>query len=72
MIIIQAVTMQAFIISTLESYQGDAHFKHLETSGMNMKFECSLNDPSSATLAKSIIKSTQQGALMYFQVNYYE
>lgn len=72
MVIIQAVTMKDFIVKTLENYQGEATFKHLETAGMNMKFECSLNDPSSAALAKSVIKSTKEGSMMYFQVSYHE
>ncbi|MGL5541516.1 MAG: hypothetical protein ACRDBX_07810 [Erysipelotrichaceae bacterium] len=70
MVIISSPSFKEYIIETLENYQGDVTFKHVETQGMNIKFSCSKEEESSAVLAKQIIKASEKGSVLYFQAKF--
>lgn len=72
MIIINSPSFKKEIIELLETNTEGATFKHLKTEGIKMYFESSDHTPESAKLAKQIIKSSPQGSVMFFQVQYEE
>lgn len=70
MIIINSPSFKKEIIELLESNTETATFKHVKTEGMKMYFESSEDSQVGANLAKKIIKSSPQGSVMFFQVQY--
>ena len=70
MIVIDCAANKDFIINLLNAYEGDVKFKHVETKGIKMIFECSDASDESAALAKSIIKKTEVGSVLYFSCKY--
>ncbi|MEG0314418.1 MAG: hypothetical protein RR646_04045 [Erysipelotrichaceae bacterium] len=70
MININCPIKQDFIIELLEnSNEEDITFKLIEKHGINMKFSVSTEDLDAAiALAKKIIKRTEVGSVLYFQM----
>ena len=66
MIVIDCALSKDAIVELLNSYEGEVKFKHIETNGIKMKFECSDDSEQGALLAKSIIKSSEFGSVLYF------
>lgn len=70
MIYINCPLKQDFIIELLEGHtEGDIHFKFVSKAGIKMQFEVDSPDLDGAVaLAKSLIKATEVGSVLYFQV----
>lgn len=70
MININCPIKQDYIIELLEnSNEEDITFKLIEKHGINMKFSVSTEDLDAAiALAKKIIKRTEVGSVLYFQM----
>lgn len=69
MIYINCPLKQDFIIDLLENNNGDIHYKFVTKVGMKMQFEVDTTDLDAAiATAKSLIKSTEVGSVLYFQV----
>ena len=66
MIVIDCALNKDFIVELLNNYEGEVTYKHIETKGIKMTFECSKDNEQSAVLAKSIIKKTEIGSVLYF------
>ena len=67
MIKISIPLQQDFVIETLESTND---FKFVEKKGINLFFETTIEDSEEAIkLAKSTIKGTKTGSVLYFQVS---
>lgn len=70
MIYVNSATKQDFIIETLEAITGDITYKFSKKIGIKLAFEISSDDVDTAiTLAKSTIKATELGSVLYFQVS---
>ncbi len=70
MVIITSPSFKDYIVETLEKYQGEVTFTHVETQGMNIKFKCSKEEEASAALAKQVIKASEKGSVLYFQAKF--
>lgn len=70
MICVSCPIKQDFIIELLEKYEGeDCQFKFVEKKGIKMKFSVNIEDKDKAiAAAKRIIKATEIGSVLYFQV----
>ncbi|MBC1921845.1 hypothetical protein [Listeria grayi] len=70
MININCAMKRDFITDLLENYQGNGiSFKKVAEQGMKMTFESNLESEEAAKVAKELIKSTEIGAVLYFQVS---
>lgn len=56
------------VIKLLESYPGDVKFEFKGKNGLKLSFEATTDDDSAVELAKSIIKNSELGKSLYFQV----
>ena len=70
MICVSCPIKQDFIIEQLEKYEGeDFQFNFVEKKGIKMKFSVNIEDKEKAiAAAKRIIKATEIGSVLYFQV----
>ncbi len=69
MIIIHCGAMQNELISLLEHAQSDIVFTYIEKSGIKLKFSVNTSDIQLAIdTAKAIIKESDLGKSLYFQV----
>lgn len=69
MICVSCPIKQDFIVELLEGYDGECRFKLEEKKGIKMKFSVNIEDKEKAiAVAKQIIKSTEIGSVLYFQV----
>ena len=66
MIVIDCAINKDFVIDVLNNYDGEVKYNHVGTKGIKMSFECSEDCAQSAVLAKSIIKKTEIGSVLYF------
>lgn len=56
------------VIKLLESYEGDVKFTFIAKTGLKLSFETNTDDDTAVDLAKSIIKNSELGKSLYFQV----
>lgn len=70
MICVSCPIKQDFIIELLEKYDGeDCQFKFVEKKGIKMQFSVNIEEKDKAiAAAKRIIKATEIGSVLYFQV----
>lgn len=70
MIYISCAMKQDFIIECLENAKDDGiNFKYISKKGIKMTFEVDTQDLDNAVVvAKKLIKSTDIGSVLYFQV----
>jgi hypothetical protein len=69
MIVVNSPMKRDFIVELLESNEVEGTtFKCVERTGMKLKFETNSEDEAAAAKqAKALIKSTEIGAVLYFQ-----
>lgn len=69
MIYISCGVSQDFVIETLEGYKGEVSYKYEGKKGIKMEFSTDTdNFEMAAGIAKQVIKSTQVGSILYFQI----
>ncbi|MEG0177842.1 hypothetical protein [Anaerorhabdus sp.] len=56
------------VIKLLEGYEGDVKFIFKGKTGIKLSFESNTDDDSAVELAKAVIKASDLGKSLYFQV----
>ncbi|MEG0077070.1 hypothetical protein [Anaerorhabdus sp.] len=56
------------VIQLLEKYDGDVQFTFKGKTGLKLSFETTTDDDTAVNLAKQIIKDSELGKSLYFQV----
>lgn len=70
MIYISSAAMQNDIIELLEKSEADIKFKYVSKQGIKLAFETDTdNDDLAVNTAKAIIKASDLGKALYFQVS---
>jgi hypothetical protein len=69
-IFVNTPMMSDKIISLLSEYkENDVEFKFIKKTGMKLEFEVSnIDGPSASNLAKTLIRNTEFGKVLYFSV----
>ncbi|MBC2021342.1 hypothetical protein HCA81_09810 [Listeria booriae] len=70
MIVISSPMKRDFFVETLEKYnENDVTFKKVDEKGIKLYFETTAEDEEAAVrIAKDVMKATDIGAVLYFQV----